>query len=66
MASEAQRAACKRYYQKTKSRMRTYVFKVDRAKEPMVVEWLDSQRNTSEAIRNALRREFERSGNADG
>lgn len=63
MATEAQRKAMARYYQRTKKSLKTYVFKVDREKERDLVEHLESKSPKSQYIRAALRRDMERRNN---
>lgn len=60
MATDAQKRAMNRYYEKSKEHMRTYIFKVDIRKEPKLAQWLDSKNPKAEYIRNTLKKAMER------
>lgn len=55
MATEAQRAACRRYYARTKLTHKTVILRLNRDTDADVIAALDSQPNKAEYIRKLVR-----------
>lgn len=58
MATEAQRAACKRYYEKNKYRFRTVALRLDRDEQGDVLDKLDSVPNKLKYVVELVRRDI--------
>ena len=55
MSSEAQKAACRRYYQRTKADTRTYLLRLRRGNDDDVIAALDAATVKTELVRKAIR-----------
>lgn len=55
MASEAQRAACKRYYERNKKNTRVIVLRLLKDKDKDVIDALDAEPNKSEYLKRLVR-----------
>ena len=56
MASEAQRAACKRYYQKTKGMYRVFALRFNKEADADVIAALEATPSKTDYIRELVRR----------
>ena len=59
MASEAQKAAMRRYYQKMKNKKRVYMLRFDRDNDSDVIARLDKCANKAAYIRDLVRGDTE-------
>lgn len=55
MASEAQRAACRRYYERTKKDYKAYMLRFSRTSDADIIEKLEQVPNKTEYIRSIIR-----------
>jgi len=55
MATEAQRAACKRYYERTKKSHKVYIIRLNRESDRDVIATLDRAGNKTDYIRDLVR-----------
>lgn len=55
MATEAQRAACKRYYERTKKSHKAYIIRLNRESDRDVIAALDMAANKTDYIRDLVR-----------
>lgn len=59
MTSEAQKAACRRYYEKNKYKFRTVALRLNRVSEADVLDKLDSVPNKALYIIGLVRRDID-------
>lgn len=57
MATEAQRAACRRYYERTKKNNRVIVFRLNKALDKDIIAVFDAAPNKTELLRKLVRGE---------
>lgn len=55
MATEAQKAACRRYYERTKKSHKVYMLRLNRTLDKDVIAALESVPNKTEYIRKLVR-----------
>lgn len=55
MATEAQRNACKRYYERTKKTHRVIVLRFDKRKDGDVISALEASPNKTQYVRDLVR-----------
>lgn len=58
MATDAQRAACRRYYAKTKATKKAVMLRFDRENDRDVIEKLESQSSKADYIRKLVREDI--------
>lgn len=60
MATEAQKAACRRYYERTKKTHKVYMLRLNRKADKDVIAALDAVPNKTDYIRELVRRDAEK------
>jgi hypothetical protein len=60
MASEAQKAACKRYYEKTKAITKVYMLRLNKKQDADIIAALDGEQNKSDYLRKLIRKDIGR------
>lgn len=60
MASEAQRAACKRYYERTKHDNRVIILRLNKKADADVIEALETSENKTAYVKKLIRADIER------
>lgn len=59
MTTEAQKAACRRYYAKKKKVVKAYLFRLNRESDADVISVLDSKANKTDYLRKLVRNDME-------